>query len=96
MGWRRRLPDPRPLLMPSYMIRGLPAGLIQRAKARARDREDRLDAILIAALEAYAEGQTAAQQLAASGGHARAASLSDQERRDSAQRAAQARWGTEP
>ena len=38
------------------MIRGLPEGLISRAKERARERGEKLDDVLIAILTKYAGG----------------------------------------
>lgn len=73
------------------MIRGLPDGLIARAKARSRAEDRRLDDVLIAMLDAYASGQLP-QQLGQLGGAARAAALSDEERSAIAKKAADARW----
>lgn len=74
--------------MPSYMLRGLPAGLVARAKERARADDTTLDAVLMRYLLTYAEqGATGS-----AGGRARAARLTPAERRGIAQRAARVRW----
>lgn len=78
--------------MPSYMLRGLPPGLVARAKAMARDAGTSLDAALLAFLETYAEHGS----IQSSGGHARKLSLTPQERTDSARKAADARWKDKP
>lgn len=78
--------------MPSYVIRHLSADLIARAKAHAREAETTLDAVLIRYLETYAQGVSAAAQLGASGGVARAAKMTRAERTASARTAARARW----
>lgn len=70
------------------MLRGLPAGLVARAKAKAREANTTLDAALIAFLETYAEHGS----IQSSGGHARALSLTPEERADIAKKAAKARW----
>lgn len=77
--------------MPSYMIRDLPDGLIARAKAKARDAGQRLDAVLTKFLQSYAEHGTphVAQQR---GGLARAANMTADERVAAARRALDARW----
>lgn len=79
--------------MSSYTIRQLDADTIAAAKQRARVAGTSLDAVLRASLTAYAAGHdTAAQQLAAQGGHARAESMSAPARSASARRAVMARW----
>jgi plasmid stability protein len=79
--------------MASYTLRALDAETIAAAKSRARDAGTSLDDVLRAALTAYAEGHdTPAQQLAAQGGRARAASMSARERSVSARRAVMTRW----
>ncbi len=65
--------------MSSYMIRSVPPGLIGRAKAKAREAGETLDAVLIAELEAYADGRARSQQ-ASRGGEARAAALTPEAR----------------
>ncbi len=57
--------------MPSYTIRGLPSGLLPRAKARATDDDTTLDLALVRMLTSYADGQTAGQLAAAGGRPAR-------------------------
>ena len=81
--------------MSSYMIRQLPPGLIGRAKAKAREQGETLDAILIATLEAYCDGKMPSQW-GARGGHARAASLTPDERSAIARKAAETRWKDKP
>jgi plasmid stability protein len=79
--------------MASYTLRALDAETIAAAKSRARDAGTSLDAVLRTSLIAYADGHdTTAQQLAAQGGHARAASMSARERSVSARRAVMMRW----
>ena len=78
--------------MPSYMIRGLPAGLVARAKAHARELGASLDDVLAAFLARYADG-TDPSSAGRKGGQARADALSPERRREIAQKAAQARWG---
>jgi hypothetical protein len=75
--------------MPSYMIRNLPAGLIPRAKARARSEDTTLDAVLLRLLESYADAGTPGR----AGAEARANSLTQDERSAIARKAAEARWG---
>lgn len=77
--------------MSSYMIRGVPPGLIQRAKAQARAREEKLDDVLIHAMQEYAEG-TDRTQTGERAGKARAAALSENERSAIARKAAETRW----
>jgi hypothetical protein len=74
--------------MPSYMLRGLPPNVVARAKAKAREAGTTLDDVLIAFLETYAEHGS----IASSGGHARALSLTPEQRTTIARKAAQARW----
>lgn len=50
MGWKAR---------DSYIIRHVPEGLIAKAKARARERGERLDDMLIRTLEEYSAGARA-------------------------------------
>jgi hypothetical protein len=78
--------------MATYVIRGVDPDLIGAAKTKARARGERLDAVLIETIRAYAEGQTAAAQLAAAGGRARADKMTRTERSESARRAVEARW----
>lgn len=78
--------------MASYMIRGIPDGLVATAKARARADGTRLDAVLIGAMLRFAQGMTPAAELGAKGGAARAANMTEAERSESAKRAASARW----
>lgn len=81
--------------MASYVIRGLPEGLVGRAKAAARARGETLDDVLRQALESCAEGQSAAAELGAKGGAARAANMSKRARSESARAAVTARWDRE-
>lgn len=74
--------------MPSYMLRGLPDGLVARAKQKAREAGTTLDAVLRAFLASYAEHGS----IQSSGGHARKLALTPEERTESALKAAQARW----
>jgi hypothetical protein len=74
--------------MPSYMLRDLPPGLVQRAKARAREEGTTLDAVLRRMLEVYVESG----RPGVAGGEARADRLSAEERSDIARKAAEARW----
>jgi hypothetical protein len=74
--------------MPSYMIRGLPEGLVSRAKAKAREAGAKLDDVLVRFLESYAQHGS----IQSSGGHARKLAMTDEERAESARKAAEARW----
>lgn len=79
--------------MATYHVRGVTTEMITAANARAREAGTSLDRVLRAVLEAYAAGHdTAAQQLAAQGGHARAQAMTSDERSASARRAVRARW----
>ena len=73
--------------MATYALRRLDPDTITRAKARAHDAGTSLDAVLREYLTTYAGGDRGV-----AGGHARAAALSATQRRESAQRAARARW----
>lgn len=70
------------------MLRGLPPGLVARAKDKAREAETSLDAVLAAFLETYAEHGS----IQSSGGHARKLALTPDERTDIARKAAETRW----
>lgn len=70
----------------------LPSALYRRARTKAGDDDRILTALVVACLTDYVDGRTAAQTLAASGGHARAAALPPDVRRDQARHAALARW----
>lgn len=74
--------------MPSYMLRRLPAGLVARAKAKAREADTDLETVLTAFLESYAQHGS----IASSGGHARKLALTPQQRTDIARKAAETRW----
>lgn len=77
--------------MATYALRGVDHDLIAQAKQRAREAGTTLDAVLRAYLFASAEGHDSpAAQLGKLGGQARAANLSEEERRDSARQAVQA------
>lgn len=78
--------------MASYMIRGLPDGLVARAKAAARDRGEAFDDALRLWMASYADGQSAAAQFGARGGAARAANMTRKERSEAARAAVTARW----
>ena len=80
--------------MASYMLRGLPSGLIARAKARAREAGVTLDDVLVAFLERYAEGNDPSGA-GRKGGAARAAKLSPERRTEIARHAANTRWESE-
>ncbi len=69
----------------------LPGALYRRAIARAGSDRQLADAVR-AWLDTYVSGQTAAQQLAASGGLASAQALSPEARQARARAAALARW----
>lgn len=70
----------------------LPGALYRQARDRAGSDAALADRVR-EWLTGYVTGQpTAGQQLAAQGGHARAASLTTEQRRESARRAARARW----
>lgn len=69
------------------MIRGLPAGLVGHAKARARADDTTLDAVLITYLARYAEQGPPGL----AGAQARAASLSPERRSEIARIAVRAR-----
>ncbi len=77
------------------MIRSVPPGLIGRAKAKAREAGETLDAVLIAELEAYADGRARSQQ-AKAGGLARAEALTPEARSAIARKGAEARWKEKP
>lgn len=70
------------------MLRGLPDGLVARAKAKAREASTNLDAVLTAFLASYAEHGS----IQSSGGHARKLALTPEERTKIAQKAAESRW----
>lgn len=74
--------------MPSYVLRHIPADLIGRAKAKAREAETTLDAVLLRYLETYAEHGS----IQSSGGHARTLALTPLARSTIARQAATARW----
>jgi plasmid stability protein len=78
--------------MSSYMVRHIPAGVINAAKARAREHGTTLDAALLAFLESYAEGTDRASA-GRKGGMARSEALSPEERSAIARKGAEARWG---
>lgn len=74
--------------MPSYMLRGLPDRLVSRAKAKAREQNTTLDAVLIRYLETYAEhGNPQAK-----GAVAVNESKTPEERSEAGRKAVQARW----
>lgn len=77
----------------------IPGALYRRAAQRAEAQGSDLQAIVRALLTLYAEGQLdplaadpIASASAARGGHARAATLTTDQRRSSAQHAARIRW----
>jgi hypothetical protein len=76
-----------------------PGALIRRAQQQAHDQGTSLDAVIRALLTLYVEGaidplaaDPLARAIGARGGRASAEALSRDERREKAQRAAQARW----
>lgn len=74
--------------MPSYMLRDLPQELWGQVKTRASDDGRGLrETVLILLARGLTAGAGQRQ-----GGHARAASLTTEERRTMAQHAAQTRW----
>jgi len=74
--------------MPTYTLRHLPEGLIPRATAKAREAGTVLDdTVLVKFLEMYA----AHGSIQSSGGHARALSMTAEQRSASAKHAVQAR-----
>lgn len=83
--------------MAEWRLRGLPEPLWRRVRAKAGDR---LRDVLLGLLRAYADGEIdplhptdgVAAAMGAKGGTARAAAMDPEARRQSAQRAAQARW----
>jgi hypothetical protein len=74
--------------MVTYVLRGLTSDLVARAKAKARDAETTLDAVLIRYLETYAEHGS----IQSSGGHARKLALTATQRSAIARQGAAARW----
>lgn len=74
--------------MPSYVLRHLPADLIGRAKAKAREADTTLDAVLTRYLASYADHGS----IQSSGGHARKLAMSPDARSESARKAALASW----
>lgn len=77
------------------MIRNVPPGLVAKAKAKAKEWGGTLDNVLIAAMQDWANGKSP-QQMGSSGGHARAASLTPEERSAIAKKAAETRWKDKP
>lgn len=77
--------------MSSYRLAHIPPPVLRLARSRAAREGTTLDAVLLAALRAYAE-ETDLISRARQGGHARREALSPERRRDIAQRAGQARW----
>jgi hypothetical protein len=77
--------------MSSYMLRGVPPGLVARAKDRARANGTTLDSALLEWLESYADGTDRAS-VGRKGGAARAASLTPERRAEIAKQGAEARW----
>lgn len=75
--------------MPSYMLRDLPSDLWGQVKAQATTEDVSLRAMV---LDLLRRG-LAVTASGAKGGHARAQSLTPDQRRESAVRAARARWG---
>jgi hypothetical protein len=76
-----------------------PGALIRRAQQHAHDQGATLDAVIRALLTLYVEGalnplapDPVASAIGRRGGQASADRLSDDERREKARRAAQARW----
>ena len=78
--------------MPSYVIRHLDRAIIEQAGARARETGRGLADVVREWLIAYAAGQLSAAESGAKGGHARASTLTAQERSASARKAVTARW----
>lgn len=85
--------------MADYRLRGIHPALLRLVRDKAGAR---LHDVLLGLLQAYADGvydplsgQTPAQTLAASGGKARAAALTDQALSASGRHAARARWAKE-
>jgi len=74
--------------MPTYVLRGLTSDLVARAKAKAREADTTLDAVLVDFLESYAEHGA----VGARGGHARARMLTADQRSAIARQGAAARW----
>ena len=74
--------------MPSYMLRGIPDGVISRAKANARSEGTTLDDVLIRYLETYAEHGNPQSKGARAVNESRTA----KERSEAARRAVQERW----
>jgi len=71
----------------SYTIRDLCPELLARLRARAEQDGMPLSRAILSALTAYADGG-----IAAAGGRARAAAMTDAQRQASARHAAHARW----
>ena len=78
--------------MPSYVIRHVDRAIIEQAGTRARQTGRGLADVVREWLIAYAAGQMSAAESGAKGGHARAKTLTAQERSDSAKKAVRARW----
>ena len=78
--------------MPSYVIRHLDRAIIEQAGARARETGRGLADVVREWLIAYAAGQLSSAESGAKGGHARASTLTAQERSESARKAVAARW----
>jgi hypothetical protein len=81
-----RNPAPETIAVP------VAAETLAQARARARMERTTVVAVLRAHLEAYAEGQSPAQQLGARGGAARRKTMTAEQRSASARAAATARW----